>query len=155
LLKDCYRDAIAGYDAAGKTVAQANVDRIKALGPISLAGVAIDGADAAAAATRATPQFQMTSRPGILGPATRRLGVTGVAKEGLKGVAKGVAGAATIGLTIGSSATYIGDYLIGRESFLRDAIKACNAGNSGASKKVDPGWFGIGLANSVRSFLGG
>lgn len=66
-----------------------------------------------------------------------RGGVAGAA--GFPG--RGIGGAIGVGIAIGLTGVVIGDSVIGREAFLRNAIKECNCGSPNATNKVDPSFF--------------
>ena len=145
LLKQCYKNALDGYDAAGRTSSQQTVDALKLsniAGSLSgyLAGVG---------------SYLTSLRPTIWGV---RSWVTAAGTfsyrivptwSSLSGV---VLRAVGIGGIIGTAGVNVAEYAgLGREGFLRDAVQACNVAVPKASNKVTGLWnpFLSGEVNNV------
>ena len=129
LLKKCYKNALDGYNAAGNTSAQQWVESLKFSNFFSsMASLAIGGGSLLA-----------NIKPGISIPKVfiqNGKVMVKITPTLTRVVGLGVR-AAGIGAVIGSIGVDVAEYAgLGREGFLRDAVRECNRAHPNATNKV-------------------
>lgn len=160
LLAECYKNALDAYDKSSNLI----INVMKWAAPTN----AIFGAGGGIADGWRNAPLHLITQPSAEG-VTYRVGPTvgGRISSSIGGGIRGAAGGGTgrilgafgVGFAIGLTGVVIGDSVIGREAFLRDAIKECNCGSPNATNKIDPSFFqlpwGGGNYGAAQTAIGG
>jgi hypothetical protein len=143
-LAECYDKALFAYRDAGRGNSQGVVDFFKSLNSLNFLAAGVGAQDAILSEKNATRDYRFFKGEKNISSGIKG-GLKGLIGQGVGALGKLVAGAGLGGLLVAGL-----DGLIGRESFLSEAINECNQGVPDATDKVSPIFFQtIGRTSNV------